>query len=98
MPTKKFEKGRKKTGGRQKGTRNKFTSLKETFMNAFNSEEMGGEKGLIDAYKSNNFTKREFYKLISRMLPTNVSVEGDVKVTYQLSDKFIPKKDDQKKK
>ena len=44
MPTKRFEKGRKKTGGRKKGIQNKFTTLKDAFINAFNSKEMGGEK------------------------------------------------------
>ena len=91
MPTKKFEKGHKKKGGRQKGTPNKFTTLKQAFINAFNSKEMDGEKGLVKAFSLNNFTKREFYKLISKMLPSNVTVDGEMKVTFQTSEKFMPK-------
>ena len=97
MPTKKFEKGRKKTGGREKGTQNKFTTLKDAFINAFNSKAMGGEKGMTDVFSANSFTKREFYKLISKMLPSNVTVDGDLNVTFHASEKFMPKVDDVKK-
>ncbi len=97
MPTKKFEKGRKKTGGREKGTQNKFTTLKDAFINAFNSKAMGGEKGMTDVFSANSFTKREFYKLISKMLPSNVTVDGDLNVSFHASEKFMPKVDDGKK-
>ena len=77
MPTKKSAKGeaRPKNAGRRKGTPNKFTTLKQAFINAFNSKEMGGEKGMTKVFSANSFTKREFYKLISKMLPSNVGVE-----------------------
>jgi len=93
MPTKKFVKGepRPKNAGRKKGTPNKFTSLKQAFINAFNSEKMGGEKGMTEVFAANSFTKREFYKLISKMLPSNVTVDGDLNVTYKVSEKYIPK-------
>ncbi len=99
MPAKLFEKGkpRAKNAGRKKGTPNKFTSLKEAFINAFNSEEMGGEKGMTEVFAANSFTKREFYKLISKMLPSNVTHDGDVKITHQLSEKFFPVLNDKKK-
>lgn len=97
MPTRKFEKGRKKTGGREKGTQNKFTTLKDAFINAFNSKAMGGEKGMTTVFSANSFTKREFYKLISKMLPSNVTVDGDLNVTFQSSEKFMPKIDEKKK-
>ena len=96
MPTDKFKKGRDKTGGRKKGIKNRFTTLKQAYLDAFNSREMGSTKGLIDAFKVNAFTKREFYKLISKLLPSNVTVDGDLNVTYQVSDKFIPKTDKKK--
>lgn len=99
MPTKKFKKGDKKppNSGRKKGTPNKFTTLKQAYLDAFNSKEIGSTQGIVDAFKVNPFTKREFFKVISKMLPSNVTVDGDLNVTYKLSDKFLPKKDDEKK-
>ena len=97
MPIEKFKKGREKTGGRKKGVQNKFTTLKEAYLDAFNSKEMGSTQGLIDAFKVTPFTKRDFYKLISKMLPSNVTVDGDLKVTFQASEKFMPKTDNEKK-
>ena len=99
MPTKKFEKGKPRhpNAGRKKGTPNKFTSLKQAFINAFNSKEMGGEEGMTEVFSANSFTKREFYKLISKMLPSNITHDGDVKITHQLSEKFFPKIEEKKK-
>ena len=93
MSIHRFKKGDKKpsNSGRKKGTPNKFTTLKDAFINAFNSKEMGGEKGMTEAFSKNPFTKREFYKLISKMLPSNVTVDGDLNVTYKVSEKYIPK-------
>ena len=93
MPIHRFQKGDKKpvNSGRKKGTPNKFTTLKDAFINAFNSKAMGGEKGMTDVFSANSFTKREFYKLISKMLPSNVTVDGDLNVTYHVSEKYIPK-------
>ena len=88
MPTLKFKKGRKKTGGREEGTQNKFTTLKEAFMNAFNSKAMGGEKGMTKVFAANSFTKREFYKLISKMLPSNVAMELDGKLDVTIKRKI----------
>ena len=89
----KFEKGkpRAKNAGRKKGTPNKFTTLKQAYLDAFNSKEMGSIQGLINAFKVTPFTKREFYKLISKMLPSNVTVDGDLNVTFHASEKFMPK-------
>jgi len=99
MPIHRFKKGDKKpvNSGRKKGTPNKFTTLKDAFINAFNSKEMGGEKGMTEAFSKNPFTKREFYKLISKMLPSNVTVDGDLNVSFHASEKFMPKTGDGKK-
>ncbi len=75
MPTDKFKKGRKKTGGRKKGSLNKFTTLKEAYLDAFNSEEIGGSKGIVEAFKPTAFTKRDFFRLMAKMLPANVDFE-----------------------
>ena len=99
MAKHRFQKGDEKpsNSGRKKGTLNKFTTLKDAFLNAFNSEKMGGEKGMTEVFAVNNFTKREFYKLISKMLPSNVTVDGDLNVTFHASEKFMPKTGDGKK-
>jgi len=100
MAVHRFKKGEKKpsNSGRKKGTPNKFTTLKQAFLNAFNSKAMGGEKGMTDVFAANSFTKREFYKLISKMLPSNVTIDGDLNVTYQVSEKYIPKVKNEEKK
>jgi len=56
--------------GKPKGAINKFTSLKNAFLEAF--EELGGVKGLVEWAKKNEGNKRLFYQLISKMLPSNV--------------------------
>lgn len=85
MTDTKFKKGHLKKGGKKKGTPNKFTTLKQAYIDAFNSEELGGTQGLIDAFKPSNMTKRDFYKLISKMLPTNIDTEvsGEISVTIK---------------
>lgn len=97
MPDTKFKKGKKKTGGRKKGVQNKFTTLKQSYLDAFNSKEIGSTQGLVDAFKTTPFTKREFFKLISKMLPSNITVDGDLNVTFQASEKFMPKTKDKEK-
>jgi len=92
MPTDKFKKGRDKTGGRKKGIKNKFTTLKQAYLDAFNSKDMGSTQGLIDAFKVNAFTKREFYKLISKLLPSNVGVEHGGNIDHTVFIMPRPKK------
>jgi len=75
--------------GRPKGSKNKFTGLKEAFLEAF--EEMGGAEGLLTWIKKSPRNQSQFYQLISKMLPSNLSVEGDINVVYQISDKLLPK-------
>lgn len=95
----KFQKGepRPKDAGRKKGTPNKFTTLKNAYLNAFKNEKIGGEEGIVEVFSKNDIRKIEFFKLISKMLPTNVTIDGDLKVTYQTSEKFMPKTDNKKK-
>ena len=50
--------------GRPKGSRNKFTHLRDEFMLAF--EEIGGREALVKWAESN---PDQFYKLIVQMLP-----------------------------
>jgi hypothetical protein len=63
--------GRPKTGGRTKGTPNKFTaSIKEAFQIAF--EEMGGVEALAAWGKEN---PTEFYKLVGRLIPLDIEAK-----------------------
>ncbi len=65
-----FKPGHKKTGGRKKGTPNKFTTVKQAFLNAF--ERTGGEEELAKWGKKN---PSKFYPLIARMLPNRIENE-----------------------
>jgi len=73
---------RLKTGGRKKGSRNKFTvSAKEAFQKAFDAT--GGAVALAE-WASDNRT--EFYKLFSRLIPTEVNGpdDGPVQVLHKI--------------
>jgi len=84
--------------GRPKGVRNKFTSLKDEFLKAFHDEDgIDGAKGMKKLIKDSTRNKFIFLQMISKMLPSNVTVDGDLNVTFQSSEKFMPKKDDKKK-
>jgi hypothetical protein len=71
-----FKKGDPRAG-RPKGTTNHFTSLKDSFLEVF--EKLGGTEGLLTWVKSGNRNKAEFYRMVTKMLPANVSVEAKVK-------------------
>ena len=74
-----FEKGREKTGGRKRGTQNRFTRFKDALLEAFNSEEVGGADGLIEwAKKPEN--RGEFYRLMAKLLPREIEVKGGFNV------------------
>ncbi|MCK4648689.1 hypothetical protein KAT51_04110 [bacterium] len=90
MPDPKFKRGHPKKGGRKKGTSNKVSkNIKDNFEAVF--EKLGGVKGFCDWAKENRQTKGAFYQMYSKMLPSNVTVDGDLNVVYQVSDKFLPK-------
>lgn len=71
-----------KTGGRKKGTPNKFTaSVKAAFEEAF--DRMGGVEALVSWAQSE---PTEFYKLYSKLLPAEVrnSVNANVDGTISI--------------
>jgi hypothetical protein len=70
-----FEKGKKKSGGRQKGTPNRYTRFKDALLEAFNSEEIKGVYGLIDWAKLPE-NRGEFYRLMAKLLPRELQVRG----------------------
>lgn len=63
-------------GGRPKGSKNKFTTLKQAFVNAF--DRVGGEEALIEFFMNARGTsnRRDFFNWIARMLPAEVKVNG----------------------
>lgn len=66
-----FKKGE---GGRPPGAKNKFTTLKQAFLDAFQSDEIGGTDGLIKVFKKTEKRKIAFFKIMAGMLPRNVDV------------------------
>ena len=65
-----FKKGE---GGRPVGAKNRFTSLKDAFLEAF--EKIGGTKELAEwGQKPQN--RAQFYQIIAKMLPNKQEVTG----------------------
>ena len=77
-----FEKG---NPGRAKGSTNKFTNLKQAFLDVFEKiEEESKKNSEIKSFYQwvlkNDRNRGMFYQLISKMLPSNVAMEGDMRV------------------
>lgn len=58
--------------GRRKGSKNKFTNLKDAFMQAF--EELGDVEGLV---KWGKIHRTEFYTILARLLPLESKINGN---------------------
>ena len=72
----KFEKGHEKVGGRTKGTKNKIgQDVKNSLL--FVYETIGGDKTFSDWAKEE---KTEFYKMYSKLLPTEMEHTGDIQI------------------
>jgi len=67
--------------GRKKGSRNKFTSIKQSFIDVFNKLNPDGEKHLLQFAQEN---PQEFYKLAAKLLPKEVN--ESVQVTVRSAD------------
>ena len=63
-------------GGSRKGCPNKFTSLKQAFLDAFNDHRVGGVEGLIKWIIKTSDNRKNFYQWITRMLPRTVDLQG----------------------
>ena len=84
MPTKKFEEGRKKTGGRKKGVKNKLTNdIKEMMFNTLNDERIGGLEGFVKWVIDTKRNKELFYTWLMKMLPTSLVGEQDNKGKFK---------------
>lgn len=82
-----FEKGQSgNPDGKKPGTVNKFTSLKDSFLKAF--EELGGSKALIDWAKKSERNRGAFFQMITKMLPTNMDASIKANVILELKKKL----------
>lgn len=85
-----FVKGRRKTGGKTKGTQNKFTrSAKEAFQLAF--DELGGFAGLVKWAndKENPQNKTAFYNLYGRLIPMEVAGDPNAPIAITITRRVI---------
>lgn len=72
-----FSTGKVKTGGRQKGQQNKFTTtVKEAIMLTFNKLQKDKRANFLQWAKEN---PTEFYKIAAKLIP--VQVEAKVETT-----------------
>jgi len=77
--------------GRPKGARGEFTDLKDAFLQAFYDKDgMNGAEGIKELIRNSSRNKIAFLQMISKMLPSNLNVSGDMNINVTLSDKFLP--------
>lgn len=76
-----FEKGKEKTGGRQKGVENKITkTVKETVLIVFNDIQSDPKTNLTAFAKK---YPRDFYQIAARLIPTEIT--GELKQRFVVS-------------
>ena len=76
MPFKKGQSGN--PDGRKPGATNKFTKLKDAFLDAFYDEDgFGGAKGLKTWLNESKRNEALFVQMITKMLPSNITLKGD---------------------
>ena len=88
------EKGKKgiKKGnpGRPKGAKDKIArTAKQNIEKVV--EELGGWKAILKWAQKNQRNEGLVYGWYFKMLPSNVTIDGDLNVVYQVSEKFLPK-------
>jgi len=73
--------------GRAKGSKNKFTNLQQAYLDVFNKIENDSSKkssktqSFFEWATNSSHNQGLFYQMISKMLPTNVNAEGDLRIT-----------------
>ena len=84
------EEGKKKTGGRQKGQPNKFTDLKQAYLDVFDQiekkslEKDSAVKSFFKWATKNDRNQGMFYQMVSKMLPANVAMDHSGKIDSKL--------------
>ena len=79
-------------GGRPKGSENKYTAdMRKFILDALYDERVGGLEGFIEWLLEKpqpNFPM--LYGWVFKMLPSNVNLGGEVSITFEVSEKFLP--------
>ena len=84
--------------GRPKGSTNKFTDLKQAFLNVFEEIEEKSKnhtppiKSLFKWATKNDRNQAIFYQMISKMLPSNVGIEHSGQIDSKLTIKVVKTK------
>jgi len=76
---------------RKKGTKNKFTNLKQSFLDAF--EQMGGTEALLEWGTRN---KGKFYQMLAKILPNEIQGEFQNKEGITVIFETVQKSDEAK--
>jgi hypothetical protein len=85
-----FRKGQSgNPNGRPKGSKDKFTELKDAFLSAF--DELGGVKGLVKWAKRSNDNTGHFYQMITKLLPRDINLDTPGDLILQISKSYKPK-------
>jgi len=69
--------------GKRKGTLNKFTSLKRSFLDAF--EQTGGTDGLKTWIEENRRNRAMFYQMITKLFPQEVEQSGNIQIDGKMT-------------
>ena len=72
--------------GRPVGSKNKFTTLKDAFIETF--EELGGVDNLVEWARAN---QTEFYRMVARLMPKEV--EAKISSEFTLVDALMEVED-----
>lgn len=97
MADTKFKKGHPKKGGKKKGTPNKFTNLKQAYLDVFEKIEKDSIKdesinSLFEWATKNQRNQGMFYQMISKMLPSSVDVAHSGKIDGKLQIEVVKTK------
>ena len=69
--------------GRPKGLANKFTTLKQSFLDAF--RDTGGTQGLKTWIEENKRNRAMFYQMITKLFPQEVEQSGNIQVDGKMT-------------
>jgi hypothetical protein len=73
---------RKSKGGRPTGCRNKFTTLKASFLKAYEAEDgFGGDEALKRFAKAN---PHDFLQMVKTMLPKNLEMKSESEMVINI--------------